>query len=865
MALPPVAEHESVDVKAAAAAQASRRKRRRTTAGGANDDCFSCRKNSLKCGRERPYCSQCMHAGLQCGGYKTTLTWGVGVASRGKLRGLSCPVANKNADGSDVSLTEMEARRRKNSVSKVKREDMTPTTPLSTIQPHIPIPTTSSSYPTSSQPFSHSLPTSHSHTHSHTSQPIPIPQTSNAWQIPGYFEHVQQRQHDNLRHHSFSHRPMQRLQTAFAPHWDGLSIAESGGSVDSFTDRELHSPLEFSSIPRSMSLFDRLPSLMEGPNDHCLTPGSVDAYRFNRHHSMDHYTDPLSGSLDSLSNASYEHQPVTSDMSPLDTALFSSTERSYDPFDVYPSQANDESSPSRTDGTGMSLLDTTFSSPFYQLSPRMQSLMDYYDVNVCPYLVAFDGPENPYRRYILQLAGQNRGLQNAIAALSTNNLRMRRKESRSIAGFAVEITDAFDGMQTTDFNEPSAEESFYKQMSIDQLNMQLTDPRAAQDDSVLATLLILCLFHVCDSGFSKFKTQLAGMQKLLSMRDPSLHSDFTQWVEMFFIWFDVMTSTVNDREVQITGESLDMLDFASNLGALEQFAGCDGRLFKLIARLGRLNLLAQGRPVRPKGTLEYTPRFGPTQGIKLERKESPVSRFPTQRTLSGLDYETIDGNGWGSHIVPSDEEAIIDEEIVAPDERREFWSEWYEMRTRLQSWQVDLASLPSPSASSSADQAQIEAGQRDMMHINESFRYSALLYIERLGHPILPSSHFQFQHLVSQGLYHITALPITSCVNKFLLWPLFIMGTECVDEEHRNIIRSRCIEVQKESGFFNNISALEVLERVWAEAGPNVEGRDAEEMKARMRDNVPVPGGKFGQAFRWRKAMDRAGGEYIVI
>ena len=67
---------------------------------------------------------------------------------------------------------------------------------------------------------------------------------------------------------------------------------------------------------------------------------------------------------------------------------------------------------------------------------------------------------------------------------------------------------------------------------------------------------------------------------------------------MFFTWFDVMTSAVNDREMQIKGDSLAMLDYSANLGALEQFSGCDGRLFKLIARLGRLNLLSQGRPVR---------------------------------------------------------------------------------------------------------------------------------------------------------------------------------------------------------------------------------------------------------------------------
>ena len=74
-------------------AQAARKRRRRAPAGGAADDCFACIKRGTKCDRRRPYCSQCLEVGNECSGYKTQLTWGVGVASRGKLRGLSLPVA----------------------------------------------------------------------------------------------------------------------------------------------------------------------------------------------------------------------------------------------------------------------------------------------------------------------------------------------------------------------------------------------------------------------------------------------------------------------------------------------------------------------------------------------------------------------------------------------------------------------------------------------------------------------------------------------------------------------------------------------------------------------------------------------------
>lgn len=87
VSLPPQPNSSSKD------AQAARKRRRRAPAGGAADDCFACTKRNAKCDRRRPYCSQCLEIGNECSGYKTQLTWGVGVASRGKLRGLSLPIA----------------------------------------------------------------------------------------------------------------------------------------------------------------------------------------------------------------------------------------------------------------------------------------------------------------------------------------------------------------------------------------------------------------------------------------------------------------------------------------------------------------------------------------------------------------------------------------------------------------------------------------------------------------------------------------------------------------------------------------------------------------------------------------------------
>lgn len=85
--------------------EAPRKRRRKTPAGGASSDCHRCQERNGSCDRRRPYCSQCLEIGNECSGYKTQLTWGVGVASRGKLRGLSLPVARSAPATKDDKVT----------------------------------------------------------------------------------------------------------------------------------------------------------------------------------------------------------------------------------------------------------------------------------------------------------------------------------------------------------------------------------------------------------------------------------------------------------------------------------------------------------------------------------------------------------------------------------------------------------------------------------------------------------------------------------------------------------------------------------------------------------------------------------------
>lgn len=51
--------------------------------------CHNCRRSRLKCDRSLPTCSKCANRGQDCQGYGRLLRWEPGIASRGKMMGLT--------------------------------------------------------------------------------------------------------------------------------------------------------------------------------------------------------------------------------------------------------------------------------------------------------------------------------------------------------------------------------------------------------------------------------------------------------------------------------------------------------------------------------------------------------------------------------------------------------------------------------------------------------------------------------------------------------------------------------------------------------------------------------------------------------
>ena len=843
MPTPPIASpHSGTEGKAS-----PRKRRKRAPTAGAAADCFTCSSLELQCDRRRPYCSQCLDHGKDCSGYKTQLTWGVGVASRGKLRGLSLPVAGTKRLASSIPVPKTK-KKAPISPRKTKPQNLYLGSTVATkLEPSSPSDTRSDA---SMTPISAVTSNTSAHGTGINSWRL-SPQIDGPTSAP-----VQIKLEQTLPSPA-------SYQTTFAAHRQDSGQLQSKQVRSSHHQSQKYRPSTV--LPRDSDLYyhsQTMSPMTSGPeevrrveahNDYwaggssytssAAMGGSIPGFRpsfsqsfmnFNFGSAIEPHNNGTDGWHDDEAIEDYSHGPldeeyaVAEELSPYSVAL---------------------ASPS----FGLNM------SPFAAATaigktPRMQYLINYYTEVISPVIVAFDGPTNPYRTHILRLAAESETLQHAISALSASNLRQRRATGwvstgktdparRSSIAHLTLANEAFDTNGSLSLQEQVREETHHRSLAISALNAQLADPHRRKDDSTLAILLILCLFHICDSGVAKFQTQFAGVKKLLKMRgeDLNFESRETKWFTRMFTWFDAMTATVNDREGQLQGYHLDVSALSDEEWTLENLAGCDGQLFKTIAKLGRLNVLSQGKPV------ESTPTI----------VSRPMPLPPT------MDYaNAFDGNGWARF---ADDDYLFSQKTQPNNETRpatsdqdiqtQFWREWREIRHTLQTWHLDTTLFDHTSMSAPL----LSADQRlDLLHISESFRYSALLYTERLASPATPSADPKIQVWVQKALESIRKVKS----DVYLLWPLFITGSECVSVGDREIIRERCLDIQKDSGFFNNASCLELLEKVWRASSASSGGGEVDGNLKQRGEN-----GGSGGGFRFRDVMRSEGceGEYIVV
>ncbi|KAL6835132.1 fungal-specific transcription factor domain-containing protein [Trichoderma camerunense] len=797
-----------------------RKRRRRAPAGGAADDCFTCSKRNVKCDRRRPYCSQCLEIGNECSGYKTQLTWGVGVASRGKLRGLSLPIAK---------APPVTREPKKSPVSRARAQSSAAALSTKLARSPIDIPSTTHTASTPSTP-AYQVPAydymSISH-HGHTPS-----MSQSSWGSVGYSP-------------SLVHSPDGTPRYARFPlHLSTDALSSSCESVGSEVD--YLSPLSQSyareEIPFSHSptvMYEGYPTQHSSPIaqspptvlvlDHCRAPTSYPGLVYapsETHPALAHHMDPFESHLGHKLMRGCESLSV-----PEVDAGGGSTPRIA--RKALPPPRRHSSGQVQWFGQAGAKTDLLAKMPFF---------MDYFKITMAPSMVFIDGPHNPFREHVLRLAVHNPSVQHAICALSACNLRMKRRLSlgygtNELLATLMAEKQASETNSGTEMEDKSlSEEIQHRNLAVHLLNRQLSDPVKSCHDSALATILLLCHYRMVESGIAKFHTQFAGVRKILAMRKSrdSTPSKDSSWMETLFTYFDAISASINEREAQLApgfeGVSPDVQNLPSGS---ENMIGCDRNLFKTIGKLGRLNLLSQHRPVQSMSKSEE-----PQQEDCADKESKSPPRF--------------DGNGFGTKL---DDDEILANAMyssVSFDERQYvFWTEWKAARQELQDWQFDASSV-AMSLPGSPTTGQL----RDLGAVSEAFRYAALLYSERLANPHGPSTHSNFQNLVSQVVHHATSLETSSAAEKFLLWPLFVAGSECIVESQQTIIRDKCRGIMGRSGYMNNLAALGVLEKLWS-------GEIKSEAKLRCYNAMGTGRGPFN----WTKCLGGpgAGVEWIMF
>ncbi|RHZ66517.1 Zn(II)2Cys6 transcription factor [Aspergillus thermomutatus] len=796
-------------------ASAPRKRRKRTVVSGAADDCFTCAREGSVCDRRRPYCSQCLNRGRDCAGYKTTLTWGVGVASRGKFRGLSVPIT-----GAQPAAT-ADSRHRSGGPPKSGHTIASPTT--------------------------------------YTFASDASPDTAS----------------DNVERATFQSQGSSSPDTNENASWMRRGADPRAWPTPAADFSFGNPPVLGTSSPYTESLRH---SNTTNPSLQYMQTVLV----ANGHPSLQN-------------NAWTESWPK-------------STTSTFEQWQVPP--ACNTSQPQETEGAGKnSTASEASGSPrriarhspsFSQMllarsvgrTPRLRYLISYYAEVIAPVIVAFDSPTNPFRTHILRLAQDSESLQEAIATLATSNLRQRRESKTmptdrtlpsrmsSLAHRALTDGTCQDFQDTLTAEGFAREEQYHRGLAVKALNMELADPHRRMSDSVLATLFILCLFHACDTGVAQFKTQLAGVTKLLAlrMRSSPVLSDELKWFIRVFTWYDTMAATTNDREIQLRGTCLDIAAVSDSEWGLENLTGCDASLFKYIAQLGRLNLLSQKQEVSTPALPDV---FVPTVSLppSLLFDASMANGFPGMNTSFSFSMPV---QSWSVER---------SSRSLSPA----FWAEWFGLRQQLEAWRLapprgsvhistpsSAQAYISPPSSPSTQYAVAPQNIDDVFHISESFRHSAILYSERLVYPELPSSHPRIQHLVHRAMHHISLVKS----DVYLLWPLFITGSECVLESHRDTVRQRCRDISQDSGFFNNLTCLELLEKIWAQDACDTETTSVHWDTRVLYGFEMAPSAVMGsdyfmggnsvypatsrsriQGFRWHELMQakRAEGEYLVV
>lgn len=809
-----------------------KKRARRAPAAGAANDCFTCQERQMKCDRGRPYCSQCLEHDKTCSGYKTPLTWNIGVASRGKLRGLALPIATSEK----VSRRSV-ARGRKRWIG----ADRLPEPDSESLDCH-PVTTSQSSDP-SAQPvgtkkfsFVNMDPTQ-----SATSLTVTTPGIRSR-SAPQSEANTSPRVRKRPRRHS-----SEPLLAPFSDQLRGLQDLSFSVNNLGFSNEEgfritLDSP---PTVPLVMASEPYRGPLLSFPANGDLLNDNF----YTGPEPMGWLGDNGAGLNLDPSIADFPPQKLSPTVaaSPVTTNNVLFNQDSFDVFGLSTNNAIWSADPRMDSGIGGSAQDQAmnFDASSYadQLvlgisqplpfpsgqASNLRCLIDYYDRVIPPVSTTFGSSTHPYKTQVLRLASRSEALQYALAALSANYMRQRcvcAKPNSSRQPFSDFFHDEFVRKYSSAhnmldagrnqvpflcFGERLEKEVYFKEISSRMLNEQLGDLGLRKDDSLRACILVLCLDHVCGMGLANLKHRFASVTKMLSLHgDLGIISiNMMTWLAIMFTWFDTMILAGSPGKGHFVGSSTMTPGIMEESWKQEGVAGCNGKLFSMITGLGRLNLASGDTfiPAHQAANLGFGQILTPAD--------------------NQYDFRIMNPN-------QADEGRLDPFMDAGTDRCTQFWSERNEIRTELASWRWARPVRNSPSEKSAP------LRQINSFHVSESFRCAALLYIEFLTSTRIAGMQSRVRSLVKRVAHHVSNVE----TDVSLLLPLFIAGLDDPTEQTCHLMGEGCLDLVENSEFLKNISALDLSLQMWRGTDGDGAGTGAGEADYQgfaFDPSIPIP------------------------
>ncbi|KAL2846593.1 fungal-specific transcription factor domain-containing protein [Aspergillus pseudodeflectus] len=204
------------------------------------------------------------------------------------------------------------------------------------------------------------------------------------------------------------------------------------------------------------------------------------------------------------------------------------------------------------------------------LQTQTQRLLAYYDTVICPHQIVLTGRgkrENPYRSYVLPLAYEQLGLLYAVLGLAAchDGLRNGKEDLREVA-------------------------DEYRLRCISCLRKSLENGISPQShenerDGLFATIQLLLLHDICESGISTHGAHITGAMSICSQLRLSTTLTDKDERAIFFLgnlaWLDVIRS-LSDATRLCFSPGLRQTIAALSTPKFEQVNGCPRDLFLMV-------------------------------------------------------------------------------------------------------------------------------------------------------------------------------------------------------------------------------------------------------------------------------------------